>query len=418
MWLPSVAKTYGVPSPLKQNQLMLVDPELHAHSPRRRGDPGTPGKYGSIDFPHLPSWRAGNVRHMPPPPIPRAQIASTKAIHPAMLGATPDPFVDRRSQKRSDDSDVSMPDYQQSVPPPAYHELPDASGRGLPRRPRAPIIPPNENSMFDDLAHMIDSPRHIGPLPSPSLAPGLAPPTNTRNNSAANSPPVPPLLGPSDGARILSNASNISAYDLTRDVQQRALSGPQYPQYPHPPPEDYELPRRRSHGPGAAENEPFPPPGSVAAGPYVDGAPPQGRKERPRAIDLTGTAAPSPEHSSATIRPPSSSTLRGGSGTPHASAGMITTPVLGSAATPARRTSGDGKRKRASLGVATAETQRGGGGGGASPRKLSRMEGDGRDRAGRGGDEGAESEVRAQSDGLARGRARRVPGSARESPTL
>ena len=405
MWL-HIPDIYNGTSPHKQ--LQVLGPELHAHSPRRRSESfaNGHGNYVRWEGPHVAPMATITGHTMPPPPLPiNGDRSQGQAWDPTTMGAVQDPFLDPHSRRNgvrgSNDSDVSMPDYigtPRSQPPP-YHELPDMSNRviGL-RRPRAPTILPNNDPAFDDLVRMMDSPHRIMPLP----APGLMPPTNTRVNSASNSPPAPPNFMPdgrpqtaigSDRPRIFSAGNPQIGSFFSRVGMPRHDS-------------DVTM-RSVPRGSDSVDAEPLhlqrttaPPNRSVGGI--------NGRENGAHVHDYAGNATA--EEGPTAVRSTSSGTLRA-STTPKDTAAP--TPALAPVATSGeRKGSGEVKRKRAT------PRKRGEG---PSPRKISRTE-ESRDVAAvaeparADEDEMGKGEMRVASEGIARSRGRRSATTAIESP--
>ena len=409
MWADALARTYADGSPVRQNQL-AVDPELHSHSPRRRGN----GKHECDST--CPSMNPSNGRLMPPPPVPingSAFRSRTWETHP--MGGLPDPFIsDRRSRNKTDDSDVSMPDfqptpappptYEASGRPPSYHELAGANYGPL-GRPRAPALTPYDQP-FDQYVSVTEGQLRGGHLPLS----GVHPPANTRNNSAANSPPGAAMMTAADGIMGLSSTAFAQQNEL---AHQRAISA----FYLNTPRSEYEASFRTPSSTVGADREALRGITFGSRSHDMTGS----CTETPKSSELIAassshdSAVPQPSKSSSTLlsslRPPSSGNLSTSARTGNpVQDSKTSTPVLPAAPTPPRRASSEAKRKRAS-GAGIEQSSRG-----PSPRKVSRTEASGREAIASATVEAEDDEVRVVDGGTGRGKGRRAPLAQMDNP--
>ena len=408
MWL-QVPNIYNGISPQKHNH--GLGPNLHAHSPRRRSESfiqanGNYIRWEGLDIAPMATMATMTGHAMPPPALPINGDRSQGRPWEPTMGAAQDPFLDSRSRRNgirgSNDTDVSMPDYAATPrsQAPAYHDLPDTNSRVLgPRRPHAPTILPNNDPAFDDLVRMMDSPHRVMSLPSP----GLMPPTNTRNNSASNSPPVP-LSYTSDGhPQYTSNADRHRFFSAGHPQMGNFLPRASLPR--HDSDVTMRSAPRGSDSTGAA---PLHLNRSTAALTHaVDGN--SGRENTVNGHDST-TATAAQEVPTLT-NSASSTTLRASTSPKEAAA---STPVFNHAtAAEVQKGSGEVKRKRAT------PRKRGEG---PSPRKISKTQASldvaaVADPTASGEGDAGKGETRVASEGIARSRGRRSVAAATESPS-
>ena len=178
MWYQPSQPVYSIASPTK---FEASDPELHAHSPRRRT--------GSIDnLRDRTATRNGSpisvYGSMPPPPAPSLEHES-KGYPWASQTLMADPFVEsgmrfmqNRYMARSSDGDQSMPDYSHSITPASSRN----ATNDFTNHTRPPSVLPSNDPQFDELIDNLRS-RHEN-------SSGTSAPANTRVSSAANTPPI------------------------------------------------------------------------------------------------------------------------------------------------------------------------------------------------------------------------------------
>ena len=228
IWLPPVANAYRMTSPLKHNQL-VVNEDLHTHSPRRRGNSINNSNHGSCDPTDFANGAAISGRQMAPLPHPAlSSVPRNHAWEATPVGTMPDPFTEggghgrRRQHRSTEDSDISMPDYSGNAQPhvPTYQESTDPYKGAIPRQSRLPAVSPSVDPYYDEMLHISASSNHrVNPISAAFPSPGLAPPANTRNNSAANSPPVASTVM----AAVAANQPN-GGMNTARDDQLHLLA--------------------------------------------------------------------------------------------------------------------------------------------------------------------------------------------------
>ena len=178
MWYQPSQPLYSIASPTK---LEASDPELHAHSPRRRD--GSIGSLRGRITTTIPS-PLSTYRSMPPPPIPGSE-QEAKASQWTSSTLMPDPFVENgrrfmqtRYMARSSEEDQLMPDYSQSITPASSRNATnDFTILGGPSS-----VLPNNDPQFDELINTLRSRNENSS--------GTSAPANTRASSAANTPPI------------------------------------------------------------------------------------------------------------------------------------------------------------------------------------------------------------------------------------
>ncbi|MCJ1245849.1 hypothetical protein MMC30_003053 [Trapelia coarctata] len=186
MWYQPSRPTYHPASPAKRDT-PTEDVDLHAHSPRHRTD-----SMGGIDerlgykMP-MQSSMYGSTQ-MPA----NAQGTSISATQPdgrtpvwGSVMPMPDPFVESGRRfgrghygERSNESDLSMPDYSHSITPASSRNATD----DFPTQIRSATTIQYRGAAFDDLIPIFSS-RNDGMS-------GVVAPANTRVSSAANTPQI------------------------------------------------------------------------------------------------------------------------------------------------------------------------------------------------------------------------------------
>lgn len=159
--MPTAQQMYTA-SPEKRQ--VPIDPELHAHSPTR-----SRALSSLADRQEPSTLLQAHTFPMAPPPLPSFLRGSKTTLWGPETGM-PDPFVDRRNNRRSD---TSMPDYSDSG-----SERGGLSAASIRNSTLAPL--PQPDHKFEDMINLADSPTH--------LQSGLEPPSNTRVSSMENTP--------------------------------------------------------------------------------------------------------------------------------------------------------------------------------------------------------------------------------------
>ncbi|KAI4205848.1 MAG: hypothetical protein LQ350_000033 [Teloschistes chrysophthalmus] len=213
MWQQSSQQLYKSP-----NQPSEMDPDAHAHSPRRRTSSSEMTRNTSATM--VAPQMLSQASMLPPARrnmmLTDSNWTSAAPLQDPFVAPLQDPFMDHRSSwswgTRVSASDDSMPDYSHSITPrssryPSMNYLDNVNTEAAPQ----------QDSQFEEL--MADL--------SPAKTAGTQAPPTTRVSSASNTPSTTPHALGRQGARALSFQSHPRSVSVTtRDAPAWTIRDP------------------------------------------------------------------------------------------------------------------------------------------------------------------------------------------------